>query len=99
MGLSKILEQKNAEIEALTLLCEGKDLSKAEKDAEINKLNIESADLFLEKRKLEKENQKLKDIKNYWINAITGELCFRQRILGKVTIEDGKLIKTTRGGK
>ena len=39
---------------------------------------------------IEKEfNRILKDKEGFWINAITKELCYRQRIIGKIKVEDG----------
>lgn len=35
----------------------------------------------------------LRNIKNYWINGITGELNFKQRVVGKIKIEDAKLTR------
>jgi len=37
----------------------------------------------------EGKEQILKDKEGFWINAITKELCYRQRIIGKIKIEDG----------
>ena len=36
----------------------------------------------------------LKDREWFWINAITKELCYRQRIIGVIHIEDGKIVNT-----
>ena len=43
--IKKQLKEKDIEIEALTLLCEGKELSKKEKDAEIKELQVENEKL------------------------------------------------------
>ena len=37
----------------------------------------------------EGKEQILKDKEGFWINAVTKELNYRQRIIGKIKVEDG----------
>ena len=51
--------------------------------------------IVLMEEAIEKEfNIILNDKEGFWINAITKELCYRQRIIGQIKIEDGEIVNT-----